>query len=327
MKLKSIPGLDVLKFSMALLVVAIHAEAVNIYKNIYAIIHPLTDIAVPLFFLISSFLVFSKIRLSNDSRETLLHLSKRLLILYAFWMLIQTPLVIYTRDYLQQDLLTLPLYIIRDILFCSTFHGSWFLSALVIGVWLIFFLSKFITDKYIWILPFFISIYTYHYDLFPTNWHYLYQWYTNTFQTPLNSFPVSLMWITCGYILSNIQVSKVISNCNNLILISIFIISWILSIILSWDMRFFMVSSLFILSFNWNISYKPIHKYMRQSSILIYITHFIFIVLFRHLFPKIEILQHGIILYIILIILCLLTSFIILRLKEYKIFSWLKYSY
>ena len=43
MKLKSIPGLDVLKFSMALLVVAIHAEAVNIYKNIYAIIHPLTD--------------------------------------------------------------------------------------------------------------------------------------------------------------------------------------------------------------------------------------------------------------------------------------------
>lgn len=89
----------------------------------------------------------------------------------------------------------------------------------------------------------------------------------------------------------------------------------------------FMVSSLFILSFNWNISYKPIHKYMRQSSILIYITHFIFIVLFRHLFPKIEILQHGIILYIILIILCLLTSFIILRLKEYKIFSWLKYSY
>lgn len=234
MKLKSIPGLDVLKFSMALLVVAIHAEAVNIYKNIYAIIHPLTDIAVPLFFLISSFLVFSKIRLSNDSRETLLHFSKRLLILYAFWMLIQTP---------------------------------------------------------------------------------------------LNSFPVSLMWITCGYILSNIQVSKVISNYNNLILISIFIISWILSIILSWDMRFFMVSSLFILSFNWNISYKPIHKYMRQSSILIYITHFIFIVLFRHLFPKIEILQHGIILYIILIILCLLTSFIILRLKEYKIFSWLKYSY
>lgn len=154
MKLKSIPGLDVLKFSMALLVVAIHAEAVNIYKNIYAIIHPLTDIAVPLFFLISSFLVFSKIRLSNDSRETLLHFSKRLLILYAFWMLIQTPLVIYTRDYLQQDLLTLPLYIIRDILFCSTFHGSWFLSALVVGVWLIFFLSKFITDKYIWILPF-----------------------------------------------------------------------------------------------------------------------------------------------------------------------------
>lgn len=327
MKLKLMPGLDVLKFSMAFLVVAIHAEAVNAYENLYAVIHPLTDIAVPLFFVISSFLVFSKIRISNNSHEILQHFLKRLSILYIFWMLIQFPLVIYTRNYLNYDIIILPYYIIRDIIFCSTFHGSWFLSALVVGVYIVFFLSKYFTDKYIWILPSLISIYIYYYDLFPLNWQYLYHWYTNVFQTPLNSFPVSLIWIVCGYILSNSRILKSISSWNSSALIIIFIISWALNITQSWDMRLCMVLSLFILSFNWKINYKPIHKYMRQSSILIFITHFIFISFFRFLFPQIKWLQQGPILYVILIISCLITSFIILKLKDYKIFSWLKYSY
>lgn len=57
-----IPGLDILKFVMALLVVAIHAEAVNDISGFYEVTSPMIGCAVPVFFVISAYLVFRKIR-------------------------------------------------------------------------------------------------------------------------------------------------------------------------------------------------------------------------------------------------------------------------
>lgn len=93
------------------------------------------------------------------------------------------------------------------------------------------------------------------------------------------------------------------------------------------DLRVFMVLPLFVLFYNWNLESKPIYKMMRQSSILIFTLHFIFIGIFRMVCPDVELLQHGLFLYVILVLLCLLSSIVILKLKDYKIFSWLKYSY
>lgn len=93
------------------------------------------------------------------------------------------------------------------------------------------------------------------------------------------------------------------------------------------DLRVFMVLSLFALFYNWKLESKPIYKMMRQSSILIFTLHFLFIGIFRMLCPTVEILQHGLILYVVLVIMCLLSSYVIMKLKDYKLFSWLKYSY
>lgn len=60
-----IPGLDILKFVMALLVVAIHAEAVNGINGVYEVASPLISCAVPVFFVISAYLVFRKIRVGS----------------------------------------------------------------------------------------------------------------------------------------------------------------------------------------------------------------------------------------------------------------------
>ena len=61
-----IPGLDILKFAMALLVVAIHAEAVNDISGVYEVTLPLIGCAVPVFFVISAYLVFRKIRVGSS---------------------------------------------------------------------------------------------------------------------------------------------------------------------------------------------------------------------------------------------------------------------
>lgn len=241
-------------------------------------------------------------------------------------MIVQMPLVI--QHYLHEDTFMIPLCLIRDIILCSTFHGSWFLSALLVGIWLIYLLSKLCNDKTIWILPFIVFLYTYHVNLFPNYWQGLWLWYEAVLQNPLNSFSVALVWIVMGYILADKNIlKKRRSIIKNKLLLFIFILSWLVTIIQSFDLRLIMVPSLFVLAYNWKIDYKPLYKHMRQSNILIFILHFVFIVIFRLTFPKVEFLQHGLILYMILIALCLMASYIILRLKDYKYFKWLKYAY
>lgn len=327
---KVIPGLDVLKFSMALLIVAIHSEAVNNIPIIYEALNPIIMSAVPMFFVVSSFLLFRKMRQDQltfkQERGILLHFTWRLFLLYIFWMVVQFPLVIHTRQYLNMDFLELIYNFLFDIAFRSTFHGAWFFSALIVGTWLIYFSSKILKDKTIWILPLFIALYTYHADELPSYYQVVWLWYHEHVINPQNSFFVALFWISIGFILAKPTTIKKIEELRSNYIMGGFCVAWILSIVLI-DLRIFMVLSLFVFFYNWRLENKPIYKMMRQSSILIFTLHFIFIGIFRVLFPNIDLLQHGLILYLVLIILCLLSSLTILKLKNYKAFSWLKYSF
>lgn len=330
-KRKVIPGLDILKFLMALLIVAIHSEAVNDFPIVYEVTNPVIMSAVPMFFVISAFLLFRKIRQSQLSgqqeRGILLHFTWRLFLLYSFWMVVQFPLVIHTRHYLSMSFLEFIYNFLLDIAFRSTFHGAWFFSALVVGTWLIYFASKMLKDKTIWILPLFIALYIYHADDLPVQDQTFWFWYQENVINPQNSFLVSLFWISAGFILANPDIIEKIENLHNsYVMGGLFCIAWLLSIMLL-DLRVIMVLPLFVLFYNWNLESKPVYKMMRQSSILIFTLHFIFIGIFRMVCPDVELLQHGLFLYVILVLLCLLSSLVILKLKDYKIFSWLKYSY
>lgn len=330
-KRKVIPGLDILKFIMALLIVAIHSEAVNDFPIVYEVMNPVIMSAVPMFFVISAFLLFRKIRQSQLSgqqeRGILLHFTWRLFLLYSFWMVVQFPLVIHTRHYLSMSFLEFIYNFLLDIAFRSTFHGAWFFSALVVGTWLIYFASKILKDKTIWILPLFVALCIYHADDLPVQYQTFWFLYQENVINPQNSFLVSLFWISAGFILANPDIIEKIENLrNSYVMGGLFCIAWLLSIMLL-DSRVIMVLPLFVLFYNWNLESKPVYKMMRQSSILIFTLHFIFIGIFRMVCPNVELLQHGLFLYVILVLLCLLSSLVILKLKDCKIFSWLKYSY
>lgn len=58
---KQYNGLDVLKFIMALAVIMIHVQPNNHSANLTELTSPLLSIAVPVFFVISSMLIFSKL--------------------------------------------------------------------------------------------------------------------------------------------------------------------------------------------------------------------------------------------------------------------------
>lgn len=323
-----IPGLDILKFVMALLVVAIHAEAVNDISGLYEVASPLINCAVPVFFVISAYLVFRKIRVGSVTPpySSLIHFTKRLALLYVFWMVVQLPLVLHTRHYMEMNLLGFIYNFILDITLRSTFHGAWFLSALVVGVWITYIASKWVGDKIIWIVPFLLAMYVYHANELPVEYQGIWNWYNNHIVNPQNSFPVSLFWISLGYIMANPKVKSRYEKLKACYVLLAFLAAWIFCVF-GGDLRFLMVISLFVVSFNLKTEYKPVYKIMRQSSILIFILHFVFIGIFRLVLPDVACLQHGLILYGVLIVLCLLSSIVILRLKGYKYFSWLKYSY
>lgn len=203
---------DILKFLLCLMVLVTHTTPVSFLS-------PLLRLAVPLFFLMSSFFFFNKLNKINQSSERLRHLMKyikRTLNLYFFWFILLFPATFFIRKWYALDVLTLFEQIIRGFLCSSTFVASWFLMASIEGVVIVFFLSKWLSNKWLLLLGGFLylvcSLSTNYYHLFST-WSGIfdgYSYYVSVIGQPYGSYPASLFYIVAGKILA--EKPKFISN-------------------------------------------------------------------------------------------------------------------
>lgn len=204
--LKEYNSLDILKFVLAIFVLVIHSE---IDKTV---ISPLLRIAVPIFFVISGYLFFSKIqRFDNrkDELNALSHLVKRNLFLYVSWVVIQLPILVYGGHY-HKNFFTKGLWLmLRDLSLGNAFTGSWYIIALAIGTVIIYFISRKLSAE--WILLITLPIYLI--CCFATNYRGLFaddSWVVNFFESyekitscDFNtSFPGGLFWIALGNFLA-----------------------------------------------------------------------------------------------------------------------------
>lgn len=140
--MKSIKGFDLLKFLLALVIVSLHASLGNPFlpAPFSKLILNFQNLAVPGFFVISSYVFFCKIidKSSREQRAALWKYEKRVLILYLSWSVIMLPITLRYHDYPSQSF-GLLLYI-KDFFFSYTFLASWFFGALIVGipiVWLL----------------------------------------------------------------------------------------------------------------------------------------------------------------------------------------------
>lgn len=95
---KEYPGIDLLKYIMALAVVTIHIHALNLNIELPAMVTWFIRSAVPFFFVVSGFFIGRKISALNDfgqSRQYLRKRSKHLFKIFAIWLIIYLPLSIY----------------------------------------------------------------------------------------------------------------------------------------------------------------------------------------------------------------------------------------
>ena len=249
---------------------------------------------------------------------------KRLILFMIFWTVVQFPVVIYSHGYLHMGLRDVLKNVLIDLFFRGTFHGSWFIVALIIGVPIVSLLYNYLGRWGTMVIATVVSAYFYHYPELTTPYGNVGFWVADNIHEPLNTFFVSLIWIALGLVFAHNNMRCITQKVKLKYLFCFLMVLWSMSMAFGWNIRLGAVCVMFLIACNYSGEYKEYHKMLRQMSILIFILHFVFIMLFRHLLSKMEVFQHGIVLFLVVLCLSIISSKVILVLKDK--YKWLKYS-
>ena len=334
--------IDLVKFILSFLVVAIHINPLG--KEMATLRYPICRIAVPLFFIISSYFFFSKIKSLNnrESLQYLIKFVKRNMILYFSWFIVLLPITIEVKEYYKIGIINSIKNVIVSIIFSSSFKASWYIAALVICILLVFFLSKRMNNFILLLLGLFIYILCcavsnykdliLHID-FITFIRNMYPGYI------YNGFPVGFLWVVFGKIIAeNYKVtSQLTKRFYFLLLFSLVMLFIERNIIYDLDVYYstdcYLSLALFcpllfilILHYNCTISYG---KIMRVCSTVIYCLHFSLKIFLSNFFPFMNstVFPTTFFVYVMVCLICIILSLIIYYLSKYKMLYWLKNFY
>lgn len=193
---------DILKLCLALFVVAIHT---NLFPMV---LYPWLRIAVPMFFMLTSYFFFQKIQ--NRGEEEQKKIRKTFVLrnirLYVFWFVVCLPVTLILRKdrYLAVGLWSGLAEFLRSLFFGSTFMASWYISSAVIGVLVIYFLTK----KNRWHIALlvsalsfvFVTLYSSYYAQFPSDGLFVRvaEVCCAVLNVPTGTFLTSVLWIFLG---------------------------------------------------------------------------------------------------------------------------------
>lgn len=147
--------IDLMKFIMAILVIAIHTDPFIAFNQMlgYKIWTIITSLAVPFFFLASGF--FLEIHMTNKQGAGYLgKYLKKIVKLYLIWNIIYMPLSVYGYIAVQSSLKQAVFSYLRGLLFLGEHYNSyvlWYLLSMIYALVFIIFMKKF-RIRSLWIL-------------------------------------------------------------------------------------------------------------------------------------------------------------------------------
>ena len=292
-------NIDLFKAVMAILVVAIHTNPIRgVDNDIISVIYKvLTNIAVPYFFMASSFLVFKKI--DNDKYEKKLKKLRRhilkLLKLYFIWNLVYFPITIFGFWYHKNSLSVALSTFFKGIVFIGEQFYSWPLWYILASIYIYLILYIFLKFKIntkvingvlflIYCIGFIINSKLYiKMSIFSPFFNYI-----------ISIFINGRIFLAFGYILAG----KIIASkyeerpyCNVLMVI-VFLLILVSTIFIRNDIYMnvvYLVISIivFLLSLNVKINKNINSSKLRFFSQVAYFTHMIFYFIYILLFRKI----------------------------------------
>lgn len=329
---------DIVKFIMALMVVAIHSSLFPM------VLYPWLRLAVPMFFIISSYFFFGNLRkleTDKEKNQRLWKYVKRNLILYSFWFVVLLPYTLYVRQYFDNGVLSGIFKFIKSLLFGSTFPASWFIQASIVSVTVVYFASKKIKNRYLLVL----SLLIYGFTVFRSSYwsiiedvtliNRVYNVYEFIFSSPMFNASSAFIWIIIGKLFAEkkVQMNKIYAIVGLLLSSVLLYGEWLCVRILNGsfnnDCYFFLIPTAFFafrLISLISVSPNNITDFLGKSSTLIYTTHIPAITVISFLLKRTLPVTNSIFIFVSVVVLCTIGSYVVLKLEKLHAFRWLKYS-
>ncbi len=316
-------NIDLYRLIASFLVVAIHTYPLDfISPNLdYFFTRILFRIAVPLFVMITGYYIIPRaLKDKNELKKYTLKIIK----IYLISIIIYLPLNIYNGYFNNFNIFTF----IKDIFLNGIFYHLWYFPALILGLWLTYFIIKKFKFKVIITL---ISL-LYIIGLFGDSYYYLisdnlilrniYDFIFIFFDYTRNGLFYIPIFLYMGYYFNNKKFNKLnIYLIISLILMMIEgIILYIFKIPKHNSMYLFLIPTMFLI-FNFIINKNlKTDKKIRNCATYLYIMHPLFIVIIRLLSKilKFKTLNNSFINYILVILSTILFISLINKLKKYK---------
>lgn len=326
MRLKEKLNLDVFRLIASFMVVAIHVYPfVSLNENIdYIFTRVIFRIAVPLFLMITGYYVISK---SINDIDVLKRFTLKTIKLYLISILIFLPLNLYNHYFLDNSVVM----ILKDIVINGTFYHLWYFPALILGLWITYFLIKYLKQGFcisIILILYIIGLFGDTYYGIVSNIPILKQFYQFIFMISdytRNGLFYVPMFLYIGYMSKNCE--NKLSYERNIIYIIIFLLLMIIEGYLLYYFNIPRHSSMYVFLlplsyFIFNLlifNYKGQNKMVRDYATWIYILHPFFIVVVRVISKLIHLnilIDNSFIYYIYVLLLTIFFIFVITKVKE-----------
>ncbi|WP_461215934.1 acyltransferase family protein [Lacticaseibacillus sp. GG6-2] len=337
---------ELVKTILALMVIGIHTIYWDKIPILSLLVYPILRIAVPIFFMFSAYFFFSNInrRSKQDAPRVLKRSVIRYLKLYSVWYVLLLPASILMRNYFRLSILTALARLVEDYFIGAAFLASWYIGALIVGVPIVYFVSRFV-NNYVLIL---CALVVYAWCVILSNYgntelgQILNQSLTKIpfYFVPYMNFPISLIWLAMGKWFADEQfrvnswkrwlVGLVVSG----LLLYVeqgFVVSKKLSI--GNDAYFMLIpfcSVLFlgILSVNFHV---PHARFLRAFSTIGYCFHDSFQSTIRRLLAHfghaVTRFSGSLMLWLVAVVVCMILTWVILRFEKVHGLKWLKYTH
>ena len=327
---------DLAKLLMSLLVCVLHGRLLFDY------IFPWVNLAVPMFLMISSFLMYSKINKTPEKRNEIVKKQIiRFVRFHLFWTLVFLPIIIYQRMYWFADGIIYGLFVAgKNILFHSTFTGSWYIMATIWSILIIELIYRF-NKKHCYIISLIISIIAFFACCLRSSYSFLIEnnslietvnsYYDLFFSSPVLSFPNAMIFVSFGMIFADKKDNQKINGffCKNRFALAIVSLALLclehlfierrsgeiytegvyLSLIPSSIALFFILKEKKLTLSN--------HKKMRAMSSIIYAMHGSLLFLFSNIAEAFRLKWYNSHIQLLIVItICCLTSVVILKLEN-----------
>lgn len=323
MKNKVILGFDLLKFILAILIVAAHTQLLVEYPSWFHAREEFSSIAVPIFLAISAYFFFRKVYTLPESEKPsplLIKTVTRLSMLFISWYFLMLPMTFFTFF----NIATLKETIFA-ILFSCTFNGYWFIKALLFNI-VIFYCCR--RGKALWfcvalawiIYLFFSYNYLFHFFSFPYH--------------PYFSFYYNMGYFSIGVLFAKYE-KRLVSYQQTRLLAMLWIILFVIDILyvpISPLFRIVSIPIVFILFYQLDLREGHQYKIIRDMSIIFYMLQFVLIWIYDlccNLFLDkatftYQTLQWSVVKFLVVLSVEICFSLCILRLEnKYKVLKYL----